>query len=265
MPRFGSHATDENGYTRSLFVGEHNILTKWGIEFNDGDCIFIQDQKHHATYTINELIRTNDKTYADIRVKLSQSDVHVKLYESFSRSKVTREYILTPQQDTYFMDISISQAFKQKFFTSAEMNEKKMYFDGVERNHQFITNYTLLRGKEFDLRITFESNNVQDEFIKTIYMRPSPKYGWVIHSRLLAQNAVKKAIMWCNPSWNKRIPGSDFFSLFRPLVDYLWYVGENPQMVSRKTLGFASFGLGKMPAGKEIILREIITIHPPTG
>lgn len=260
MPTFTSHSTDDEGYLKSLCVDGKNILTKWGIEFSDGDRFFIQNQKSHAPYEVESVALEKNHTRATLLVHLTKSTLRILVDETFTPTKITRKYTITPLQDTHFMDISISQAFEKKVFEHVEMNGLVLPFDGIERNHQFEVNHALLVGKDFDIEVHFDSPHNRTGLTPTIYARSGARFGWAIHSRLFPKQIAKKAIMWCNAAWNKRIPFSDLLSKIDPLVDYLWYVGEKPQLSTRRTYGFASFGLALAPKNTPIELVQTLTL-----
>lgn len=260
MASFTSHSTDNEGYLKTLCVDEKNILTKWGIEFSDGDRFFIQNQKSHAPHEVESVKIEKNHTRATLLVHLSQSTLRIEIDEVFSAKKITRSYVITPLQDTHFMDISISQAFEKKVFDHVEMNGLVLPFDGIERNHQFEVNHARFVGKDFDIDVDFEIQSNRTGLMPTIYARSSPQFGWVVHSRLFPREIAKKAIMWCNAAWNKRVPFSDLLSKINPLVNYLWYVGEKPQLASRRTFGFASFGLALAPKDLPIRMTQTLTL-----
>ena len=262
MLKFGAREADDKGYTHSLEVAGKNILTKWGVEFSDGDSYFIQGLKSISTNKIIELHQTKNKTNIVIEVQLSKSKIHIQGEEVFEPTRITRTYIFTPDKDTHFMDISISQAFDEKVLSHFEIDGKTFEFDNGERNHQYETDNARLIGKEFDIEIAFESNTKDTGFTQVVYGRASSKKGWVVHTRLFPKEIVKKAIMWCNNMWNKRVPFSDALSKIAPLVDYLWYAGEKPSLAKRKTYGFVSYGLALAKKNVPIRMTQTMTLKP---
>lgn len=262
MLAFTSHSTDKEGYLKSLCVNGKNILTKWGIEFSDGDRFFIQNQQSHAPHEIISTTIEKNRTRSTLLVHLSKSTLRIEVDETFSPKKIIRRYTIFPLQDTHFMDISISQAFERNAFEHVEMNGLVLPFDGIERNHQFEVNHARLVGKEFDVEIDFDIPHNRTGLIPTIYSRSGNRFGWAIHSRLFPKSIAKKAIMWCNAAWNKRVPFSDVLSKIDPLVNYLWYVGEKPELAKRRTFGFASFGLALAPKNTPIEMVQTLTLKP---
>lgn len=262
MVTFGNHHTNERGYTDAIMVGKQNILTKWGVEFSDGESFFIQEQKTNSTHEIISVKKTANKNHVVILVHLRTAPIRVEIFETFSPKKITRKCFFTPLNDVKLTDISISQAFHRELFSSFKIDGNEIPFIGTERNHQYETEHAKLIGEKFQLAIDFKSSFANTGFVPVIYGRTSPQKGWVVHSRLFPHKVVEKVIVWCNKHWDKSIPFSRILSKIDPLVDYLWYVGEKPSLTHRRTFGLSSFGLVSIPQNTRIEMSQTITIRP---
>lgn len=261
MPRFTTHETDETGYTRTLAVGKDSILTKWGVEFSDGDSFFIHGQKTNSTHAIVSLQKTKSRNRVVIQVNLATAPILVEIIENFSPTKITRKCYFTPQKDVLLTDISISQAFRRDAFHTFSIKGNEIPFVPAERNHQYETEHAKLVGNSHTLFFDFKSSFGDVGFVPVIYGRMSPEKGWVVHSRLFPKKVIQKVIVWCNKHWNKRIPFSDVLTKIGPLVNHLWYVGEKPSLTHRRTFGLSSFGLVHIPKNTRVEMIQTITLR----
>ncbi len=262
MVSFDSHHVDERGYVNSLKVGKKEILAKWGVEFSDGNGFFIHGQEGNAPMELLSLSTNEKENRVEMMVHLKTTDMRISVHERFFPQKIIREYVLIPSRDTFMQDISISQGFVKDVFSTMKIGDETITFTGKERNHQFHETKALLHGKEFDLLIEYESSHPGTGFSPMIYGRTSPKNGWVVHARLFPKTISKKAIVWCNPAWNKKIPFSDLLVHIKPLVDYLWNVGEHPEKAHIWTGGLIAYGLAKVKKDIPITFTETITLVP---
>ncbi len=260
MP-FSNHATDETGCTKALEVDGKNILNKWGLEFSDGTFFFQHGKAGSAkSIVVEELNRSRDQTSGVLHVALEHSAYQIHFDEHYSSNVITRNYRIECIEEGSLLDFAISQGFPKESFSHALIAEKKIPFDNLERNHQFETNQVILSGNRFDLRFSFEAEFGFLQFVPVMYVRTSNRNGWVVHARLFPKNPTQKTILLCRPSWTGKIPFSGLLSSIRFLTDYLWYAGEKPELVNRKTLGFSSFGLVKVPKGSVIRLSQTIEL-----
>jgi hypothetical protein len=243
-------------------VGKNEILAKWGVEFSDANGFFIHGQEGNAPMQILSLVKSEKENRVEMMVHLKTTDMRISIHERFFPKKIIRKYVLIPSRDTHMQDISISQGFVKNVFSTMEIGNETIAFTGKERNHQFHETKAWLRGKEFDLRIEYESTYSGTGFSPMIYGRTSPKDGWVVHARLFPKTIAKKAIVWCNPAWNKKIPFSDWLVHIKPFVDYLWNVGEHPEKAHIWTGGLIAYGLAKVNKGIPITFTETITLVP---
>ncbi|MFH0970354.1 MAG: hypothetical protein V1776_02750 [Candidatus Diapherotrites archaeon] len=262
MVSFDSHRVDERGYTTSLKVGKQEILAKWGIEFSDGNGFFIHGKEGNAPMSLLSLSTNEKETQGEMVVHLKTTDLRISMHEKFFPKKIVREYVFIPSHDTFMQDISISQGFVKGIFSSMKIGSETITFTGKERNHQFNETKVILNGKEFDLRIEYESSHSGTGFSPMIYGRTSPKDGWVVHARLFPKVASKKVIVWCNPLWNKKIPFSDILVHIKPLVDYLWNIGELPERAHIRMGGLTAYGLAEVKKDIPISFTETITLIP---
>ncbi|QQR93143.1 MAG: hypothetical protein IPJ89_02810 [Candidatus Iainarchaeum archaeon] len=260
MTVFTNHTTDNEGYLKTLDVDGTNILTKWGIEFSDSEKQFIHGQKAGANHHVESSKIEKNRTRTTLMVDLKRSRIRLEIDEHFSPDKIERKFMITPLEDTNLIDIAISQAFIRETFTHAKINGNIIGFDGMERNHQFESKKAILVGKSFDLEVELKVQANNSGLAPVVYCRTGKRFGWSIHTRLFPKEITKKVIIWCNKHWNRSIPLSNFFSSIRPVVDYLWYVGERPDRVERRTFGFASFGMAHAPKNETIVLTQCLTL-----
>lgn len=265
MASFDSHRVDERGYTTSLRVNRKEILAKWGVEFSDGNGFFIHGQEGNAPMQLLSRTTNEKETRVEMVVHLKTTDMRISVHERFFPKKIIREYVLIPSKDTFMQDISISQGFVKGVFSSMTIGGESITFTGKERNHQFNETKAVLHGDEFDLHIGYESSHPGTGFSPMIYGRTSPTNGWVVHARLFPKTISRKAIVWCNPAWNKKIPFSDVLVHIKPLVDFLWNVGEHPEKAHIWTGGLIAYGLARVKKDIPITFTETLSLVSKKG
>lgn len=260
MLQFETHDTDENSYTNSISVNGKNILTKWGLEFGDGDVFFKQGHPLPKKFSLESLTRKKNSMNAVYTVGLSAAAYHVTAAEKYSSKKITRQYTIKALDDGYLTDIAISNGFKKNLFSQILIGGNTHGFDGLDRNHQYETSFAKLAGNDFDLEFSFDSGPKTAGFVPVVYGRSSPHAGWLIHSRLFPKRISKKFIMFCHRLYDKKIPFSDLLTRLDFLVEYLWYSGEKPSLAKRRTIGFSALGLVFVPKGTVFRLRQEIRL-----